>query len=129
MKADKTFSSASELKKYLQSQSPMAAKVDRDALIAHWRHLARKELEIAAREGSTLGKRIIEHGAMIYINCIIELKQGPPLMRQGALITLLEPQKSRLRLFLERLKMLFSIACLLLLPDRNPDLPRSNHES
>ena len=39
-----------------------------------WYLLAKKEFEAAASEPTEIGRRVMEHGAMVYFNCANELR-------------------------------------------------------
>ena len=39
-----------------------------------WYRLAKKQFDVAASEPTEMGKRVMEHGAMVYFNCANELK-------------------------------------------------------
>ena len=39
-----------------------------------WYRLAKKQFDVAASEPTEIGKRVMEHGAMVYFNCANELR-------------------------------------------------------
>lgn len=46
-----------------------------EKLVAVWQRRARRKFRDAAGEDDTMGKRLIEHGAMCYFNCSQELQR------------------------------------------------------
>ena len=45
-------------------------------LQARWRALARRKFQGATQEKNSMGKKLIEHGAMCYLNCALELNEA-----------------------------------------------------
>lgn len=51
----------------IENECPMRA------MALRWEDLARRKFDVAENETDAMGKRMIEHGAMCYYNCAIEL--------------------------------------------------------
>lgn len=47
---------------------------DLEKLLAEWARRSRKEAECGERTEEEMGKRVMAHGATIYLNCYLELK-------------------------------------------------------
>lgn len=47
-----------------------------NCLVAQWKHLAKCKFQSAQHEKDPMGKRLIEHGAICYLNCARELKEA-----------------------------------------------------
>jgi len=48
---------------------------DLEKLLRSWEHSAKRKFWDAEKEKDTMGKRLIEHGAMVYFNCGRELSK------------------------------------------------------
>ena len=63
------------------------------ALIEEWERIARRAFYDAEYEKDPMGKRLIEHGAMCYFNCIQQLKAVQASISPQPLTTEEECQK------------------------------------
>jgi hypothetical protein len=52
-----------------------AQRADLMRLVLSWEHSARKQFECGERTEDQMGKRLVEHGAVVYCNCANDLRK------------------------------------------------------
>lgn len=97
---------------------------NQQVLIDFWTHRMTVMACNGSDETDPVGKEALRFGAMQIYHCIEDLKRGQPQTVQGVSTSQSKHQKSWLRPFLLRLKMLFSIGRYLLLHQGNYNRPK-----